>query len=78
MTIGVLHSAVASAYEPDTQDPEKILTGKKLGSNLFSGEEIDIQMVTAPTIFGCKDAHELIIMSEKLANSILIEPDFSS
>lgn len=74
MTIGDAYSAVASAYEPDTQDPEKILTGKKMASNLFSGEEIDIQMVTAPTIFGCKDAHELIIMSEKLANSILIEP----
>lgn len=45
-----------------------------MASELFSSDEINIPMVVAPTKFGNEKSYELIIMSEKLANSSSIEP----
>ena len=74
MSIGDAYLAVTSAYEPEIADVDASIDGKKLASKLFSGKEIDIPMVVAPTKFGNYQAYELVIMSEDLANSSRIEP----
>ena len=74
MSIGDAYLAVTSAYEPEIADVDASIEGKKLASKLFSGKEIDIPMVVAPSKFGNYQAYELVLMSEELANSSRIEP----
>ncbi len=74
MTIGDAYLSITSSYEPDVQDVDVSVVGKKMASELFSSDEINIPMVVASSKFGNENAYELVIMSEELANSSRIEP----